>query len=303
MLPDQVDLHLSSSGDANNWSRKLTLMITAYLSGTERIKKNTFIFDCDPIGANYSRAHLRITLEDLSDLRILYDFLNHHISHGLDARRQVEFPVKEGYFGLTDFDGEVFEREDFDDITIICDRDRLEFGFPGQVSPSINANEDLDTTDGDLSNFTRILEFIEELTGNDGEEPTLDAIHDAELVRRSVSRYRDNEYFDALQTGIEILEARIRSIDDQHSDRYGSDLIHNAFNADSGSIIMSEDVSQQEGIMMMYAGIYKAIRNPLSHKASDELDEYLVEVDSRQAKQLLQSIDYLLWLLEHRKED
>lgn len=124
---------------------------------------------------------------------------------------------------------------------------------------------------------------------------------DEELQDRCVPKFNRGEYADAAKTAGQILDERIsESVDEVNAD-YGTALMQDAFNPDSGPLAMGEDSSEKRGVMFLYTGAIQGFRNPLSHRTPDsQRDRYLDQLGKREAHHIICYIDLLLSLVDQR---
>jgi uncharacterized protein (TIGR02391 family) len=79
--------------------------------------------------------------------------------------------------------------------------------------------------------------------------------------------FRNGHYPDAVFKAFKTVEIEVRSI--TGIDKYGADLMAEAFSAKNPKILISKDTEVQQGVMFLYQGAMKGIRNSEGHKNTD----------------------------------
>lgn len=138
MTTDTVEKRFSSKNPTVDYNASISLSFSAYFDEDSYIDKNTLIFDCDPIGNNYDRTYLQVKIDDWTSITRIREFLSHHFVDMEDTRRTLTVPVEEGEYALTPVSGEGQKSEDFDEIQIIAEGTRIDFGGPGSMTPYIH---------------------------------------------------------------------------------------------------------------------------------------------------------------------
>lgn len=165
MRLDSVEIDLTSEEEAPDYPYTVSTKITAYLTSSGAIDKNTLSFDCDPIGNNYRRTYLRVKFRDWTTVTRIRDFLAHHFSDMQDTSRTMTIPIEEGYYSLTPFEGGGRESEDFEEIRIRASGTRIEFGGMANMQPYIQTYEEYeDNEPQDENNADKLLNFLNEIT-------------------------------------------------------------------------------------------------------------------------------------------
>lgn len=167
MRLDSVEVELTSEEEAPRSPYTFSTTITAYLTRTGVIDKNTLSFDCDPIGNNYRRTYLRVKFPDWSIVAEVRDFLAHHFSDMENTTRTMTVPMEEGYYSLTPYERGGKESEDFDHIKIRASETRVEFGGRANMEPYIQTYQRYeDGEPQDENNASKLLDFLNEVTSD-----------------------------------------------------------------------------------------------------------------------------------------
>lgn len=301
MLPDRLETYLVSVNKEPDWDHNVSLHITAFLSESGDIPENTLRFNCDPVGSNYSKVFLEVEFEDRFQFGEIRDFLVHHLKRDDKVHRSLELPIKNSVKSTTSIGGDVNRSEDFDELIIEADHERISFGPLGTMSPDIYFYEERDGSGAkDNRNAEELLAFFDEIRPSP--EADLDSVplHDGELVERCLPLFEQEKYHECARLAGQIMEERVQKITpDSLSNFGGSKLFREAFAPDGGVIQIASDTGEQEGIMTIFQGVYKAIRNPLSHRTPEpDGDKYLDDLDATQTMNILHMVDYLLTTLE-----
>ncbi|WP_049971736.1 TIGR02391 family protein [Haladaptatus cibarius] len=114
---------------------------------------------------------------------------------------------------------------------------------------------------------------------------------DAELVEKCLLQYENGHYQGTVREAFIILEERIRQEGNLNQDIIGSKLATEAFHPKNGDITIGQTEGEKEGIMFLYRGAFQALRNPVSHRFIDEIDESY-------AYSVLHTVNLLLKLLD-----
>ncbi|MGB3477836.1 MAG: TIGR02391 family protein [bacterium] len=112
-----------------------------------------------------------------------------------------------------------------------------------------------------------------------------------DLYNRFTENGCSDRYDTVLTEATRILEDRIRSLTNAPADKMGPDLATYAFGSDDPKLKLSDSKSEQEGLHLLYRGVFGWIRNPVHHRLVPNLQKERV-------LQLLCLIDYLLSLAE-----
>ncbi|MCG1001873.1 MULTISPECIES: TIGR02391 family protein [Halobacterium] len=301
MIPDRLETHLESVNYEPDWNHRVTLHITAFMSHSGDFSPNTIIFNCDPLGSNYSRVVLEAEFEDRSQFGEIREFLVHHLKQDDQIHRSLELSLNNGVKTTTSHNGTVNRSEGLDELTIEANHERISFGPLGTMSPDIYYYEERDDSgDEDRRNAEELLAFFDEIRSSSEAELDSVPLHDGELVERCLPLFEQENYHECTRLAGQILEERVREIAPESlSDYGGSKLFREAFAPDNGEVQIASDSGEQSGIMAMFQGVYKGIRNPLSHRTPDpEGEEYLDGLDATQAMNILHIVDYLLTTLD-----
>ena len=301
-MPDSMETRLESVDKSSDWTTKVSLGLYAYLSESEYFDENTLVFDCNPEGSNYNRAYLEVSFANTQIIENVRDFIAYHLSNNTTIKRSLDVPVEDGHFVLSVAgSSERNESDNFDEITIRANNSRIEFGGPAAMTPYIYTYElAKEGEPQDDNNSTQILNFLEEVIGNDKASSGTVELNDNELISRCLPKYKRGEYSDAARLAGQILEERVKTVAPESvADLTGAKLMKQAFNPDEGPIQMADEAGEQEGIMFLYAGTYQAIRNPLSHRTPNpEKERYLDNLDQVQTRNILHLVDFLLMSLD-----
>lgn len=114
---------------------------------------------------------------------------------------------------------------------------------------------------------------------------------DPELASRAIPEYEDGHYQSAVQSAFIILEERIRGRGDFGRSIHGDDLMTEAFSIDGGPLSFGETGGEKQGVMFLYRGAMLSLRNPVSHR-------FIEEVDEDYARDVLHTVNLLLRLVE-----
>lgn len=114
---------------------------------------------------------------------------------------------------------------------------------------------------------------------------------DTELADRCLSEYESGHYQSAVRTAFTVLEERIRDEGEFPQEVSGANLMLQAFNADDGPLSFGQTEGEQDGVMFLYRGAFQALRNPVSHR-------FVEEVDEDYARDAIHAVNLLLRLLD-----
>jgi len=120
------------------------------------------------------------------------------------------------------------------------------------------------------------------------------SVLDTELAERAVSEFEDSHYQSAVRTSFVVLEERIREAGDFRESDHGVGLMTEAFNP-NGPLAMGQTESEKEGTMLLYRSAVMALRNPVSHRFVDEIDD-------EYARDVIHTVNLLLRVLESNSE-
>jgi len=109
---------------------------------------------------------------------------------------------------------------------------------------------------------------------DEGEEFTdVDSsVLDDELAAKALTEYEDGHYQSAVRTSFVVLEERVRDLGGFRESDHGTNLMTEAFHP-AGPLAMGKTESEKEGTMLLYRSAVMALRNPVSHRFVDEVDE------------------------------
>ncbi|MFC4359238.1 hypothetical protein ACFO0N_14930 [Halobium salinum] len=96
MTSDELEIRLKSVNKHVDWDDSVDLHIQAVLSENSTFAKNTFFFDCDPVGTNCRRSYLEVVLPDREVIDDIHEFLSNHLIKDDEIRRSIEIPLVEG---------------------------------------------------------------------------------------------------------------------------------------------------------------------------------------------------------------
>jgi len=114
---------------------------------------------------------------------------------------------------------------------------------------------------------------------------------DTELAERCLSEYESGHYQSAVRTAFTVLEERVRNKGGFPQEVSGANLMLQSFNADDGPLSFGQTEGEQDGVMFLYRGAFQALRNPVSHRFAEEVDEDY-------ARDAIHSVNLLLRLLD-----
>jgi len=117
------------------------------------------------------------------------------------------------------------------------------------------------------------------------------SVLDDELAERCLSEYESGHYQSAVRTAFTVLEERVRDRGEFPQGVSGANLMLQAFNAEDGPLSFGETEGEQDGVMFLYRGAFQALRNPVSHR-------FVEEVDEDYARDAIHTVNLLLRLLD-----
>ena len=112
-------------------------------------------------------------------------------------------------------------------------------------------------------------------------------IIDTELSRACL----DKSYEDAITSAFRILEVRVRTRINAGPDRFGVDLMDDAFNPDRGKLLFGGTASERQAVHQVFRSAYMMLRNPPSHR-------YLEEFAGVEIVEIVLFVDFLLKILQ-----
>jgi len=209
---------------------------------------------------------------------------------------------------MSDKDGGLETRElDDVDATVSLTKRVLEIAleensaFEEPVFPAIPLGKRM-TNMGtkDTENLSTLQDtFLEALESRD-DRFTM-RVADDDLLSRCLPRFNDGDYAGAAREAGQILEERVAALS-SINDAHGTDLFNQALSPDDGAVLVSDEPSEQLGVMLLFRGFYQAVRNPLSHRRPDPTEgRFLDNLGKQETYQILCLADFLLGLLEYRE--
>lgn len=121
------------------------------------------------------------------------------------------------------------------------------------------------------------------------------SVLDNELSERVVPEYEGGHYQSAVRTAFTVLEERVRDEGGFPQELSGAALMLDAFNSEDGPLSFGATDGEQDGVMFLYRGAFQALRNPVSHRFVDEVDEDY-------ARDAIHTVNLLLRLLDENTE-
>lgn len=98
------------------------------------------------------------------------------------------------------------------------------------------------------------------------------SVIDSELEQRALVEYEDGHYQSAVRTAFIVLEERVRDAGGFRESDHGADLMTDAFHPD-GPLAIGNTEAEKEGTMLLFRSAIMALRNPVSHRVIDDIDE------------------------------
>lgn len=121
------------------------------------------------------------------------------------------------------------------------------------------------------------------------------SVLDDELSEQAIPEYEGGHYQSAVRTVFTVLEERVRDDGEFPQELSGASLMLDAFNSDDGPLSFGATDGEQDGVMFLYRGAFQALRNPVSHR-------FVEEVDEDYARDAIHTVNLLLWLLDENTE-
>lgn len=145
-----------------------------------------------------------------------------------------------------------------------------------------------------LDSEAEIRSLVEEAQrlSEDGDFPAF-SDYDDELAARCLPQFRQGLYQEAVSSAFTVLEDRVRDEGGFTADDSGSSLMGDAFDKNSGPLVMGEVDGEKDGFKLLYMGAFQALRNPPHHRLLDDMDQ-------QQARDLLGLVNLLLTFIENR---
>jgi hypothetical protein len=111
-------------------------------------------------------------------------------------------------------------------------------------------------------------------------------IIDNELSRSCLGK----SYEDAITSAFRILEVRVRNKINAGADRFGTDLMDDAFHPERGRLVFGETASERQAVHQLFRSAYMMLRNPPSHR-------HLEEFSGAEIIEIVMFVDFLLKIL------
>lgn len=303
----QSYLQTSGTDDDKVVNTSLTIFPTSeniYFSLTKETQKRT------PGGDYKTTLEEEMTIEELNEEVVvkIKDTLNTWVESGSKPTLIETFPEVSGHYSRQRTSsgysrnpvGDSGTEEDFEGLTFVVGRKYLCFqlsasgGDRGIDIPA--AEEILRGASQDVSNLTLAKKtfndfFAIELSDADDFADVDSSVLDNELESRCLSEYESAHYQSAVRTAFTVLEERIRNKGEFPQRMAGAELALQAFNSDDGALSFGETEGEQDGVMFLYRGAFQALRNPVSHRFVEDIDE-------EYARDAIHTVNLLLRLLE-----
>lgn len=203
-------------------------------------------------------------------------------------------------------------RVEFTSLEVVLGTAGLALIFPhgeDHIRFNIPASESLDGS----SNYTNIsglrdliydffdIEFeggVEDLDMDLSPEIESSERLDLELQRRAITEFESEHFQSSVRTAFTVLEERVRELGEYPDTEYGAGLIQDAFHPEDGRLMFGESTGEREGVMFLYRGAFQALRNPVSHR-------FIETVDEDYARDAIYTVNLLLRLLHenHARAD
>jgi len=183
----------------------------------------------------------------------------------------------------------------------VSDSDSAQFNFPASVEVKRGSPKDFDNIselNSTLFDYFNI-EYEGDLEDLDIDvPPNIDAEGslDDELRRRAVSEFDSGHYQSSVRTAFTVLEERVREMGGFPTTAHGSSLIQDAFHYDDGELSFGLSRAEKEGVMFLYRGAFQALRNPVSHR-------FIEDVDESYARDAIHTVNLLLRLLDESTDE
>lgn len=193
---------------------------------------------------------------------------------------------------------------EFESIDILLGTAGLAFMIPrgeDQIEFNIPASE----VPGEAPEYTNIsrlrdviydffeLEFEGSMEGLEIElPPEIESSErlDEVLQRRAVTEFESQHFQSSVRTAFTVLEERVRELGEYPDTEYGTGLIQKAFHPEDGRLAFGESTGERDGVMFLYRGAFQALRNPVSHR-------FIESVDEDYARDAIHTVNLLLRLL------
>lgn len=183
----------------------------------------------------------------------------------------------------------------------VGDSDSAQFSFPASAEVKHGSPKDFDNI-SELN--STLFDYFDIEYEGDLEDldidvpPSIDAKGslDDELRRRAVSEFDSGHYQSSVRTAFTVLEERVREMGGFPTTAHGSNLMQEAFNYDRGELSFGVSRAEKEGVMFLYRGAFQALRNPVSHR-------FIEDVDESYARDAIHTVNLLLRLLHESSEE
>lgn len=121
---------------------------------------------------------------------------------------------------------------------------------------------------------------------------------DPAIEAASGGRYADGYYADSISSACKALNNRIQQLSGVY-DKQDYDLVSHVFSPKKPILAFNDladesDVNEQQGMMFLYQGVFKAFRNPRAHK--------LIDDDQKTAYGTIITINFLAFMLEKTRK-
>ena len=116
------------------------------------------------------------------------------------------------------------------------------------------------------------------------------SVLDEELAAKALTEYEDGHYQSAVRTSFVVLEERVRKLGGFRESDHGAGLMTEAFRPD-GPLAMGKTESEKEGTMLLFRSVVMALRNPVSHR-------FVNEVDEDYARDVIHTVNLLLRVMD-----
>jgi uncharacterized protein (TIGR02391 family) len=140
-----------------------------------------------------------------------------------------------------------------------------------------------------VTKLKSIIEIFEEKLEEHGENPKLianrlikDICLHPELQNAVWKLFEDGHYANAIEDGCKVLESFVKIRSGKY-DLHGTELMQNVFSPKNpilkfNELITETDLSEQQGMMFLYAGLMLALRNPRVHGIIEDNPDTAVEI-------------------------
>lgn len=105
-----------------------------------------------------------------------------------------------------------------------------------------------------------------------------------------MTEYEDGHYQSAVRTSFVVLEERVRELGGFRESDHGASLMTEASHPD-GPLAMGKTESEKEGTILLFRSVVMALRNPVSHR-------FVNEVDEDYARDVIHTVNLLLRVMD-----